>query len=84
MLVFHCCIDTKTSVSAVFLPPPLPHWRACNQWSELGKDLFLVWSSKEIKLVESHCVFGAPIERRFYSPLDTKNSPSRGEEAGKR
>lgn len=43
-----------------------------------------MWSSKEIKLVESHCVFGAPIKRRFYSPLDTKNSPSRGEEAGKR
>jgi len=85
MPVFHCCIYRKTNISAVFLPPPqLPLVTACNQVFKLGKGLYLVWLSKEIKLVESGCVFGAPIKCGFCSPLGTKNYPSKGEEEGKR
>lgn len=85
MLIFHCCIYTKINVSAVFLPPPLFLLViACNQLFKLGNGLFLVWSYKEIELVESCCVLGAPIKVWFHSSLDIKNPAIKHEEAGKR
>lgn len=86
MLDFHSCTWTKINVSAVFLLPllVLPLVIACIQLFKLGKGQFVLWSYKEIKLVESQYVFSAPIKGWFCSPLDTRSFSSRGEEAGNR